>query len=382
MVEIRVQQGRSPPAPSAEVPPERRKELDAYRRAMPVQRLLDNGMDYADAVALHALVAQGVAWPEAACWLGSQNLARAEAALASDRRITARSFYRFACACFRFAQSPLIRDDDHKRSIYRQLIDAYAAAATLDDPPTRKVEIAYRGGALCGWLQRPRGIARPPVVIIIGGADGWREAYDAGARYLVDRGIAALLLDGPRQGETRLFRGVTLTADYHRAYAVVVDALLADRSLGGRVGIWGNSMGGHLAAGVAAADPRIAACCVTGGTMRPLEILDRFPRFLERFAAMVGTADDAAALALMRELDLSDDARRISCPLLVLHGAPDQVFLLENARRIHDLAAAADKTMMVWDDGDHCLYNHANEKHCLVADWFHERLEGRLPDRV
>jgi pimeloyl-ACP methyl ester carboxylesterase len=116
--------------------------------------------------------------------------------------------------------------------------------------------------------------------------------------------------------------------------------------------------------------------------MRPLEILDRFPRFLERFAAMIGTADDEAVRAVMRELDLAAAAPRIRCPLLVLHGAPDQIFLLENARPIYDLAAAADKTLMVWDDGDHCLYNHAHEKHCLVADWFRERLEGGPATRI
>jgi dipeptidyl aminopeptidase/acylaminoacyl peptidase len=382
MVEVHVQQGRSPPKPDAEISPEQRKALDAQRRAMPVQRLLDNGMDYADAAALHALATQGVPWPEAASWLGAENLARAEAAFAAGRRITARAAYRLACACFRFAQSPLIRDDARKRAIYRRLIDAYAAAAALDEPPTRKLELAYRGGVLCGWLLRPSDVARPPVVIVIGGADGWREAYDTGARHLVERGVAVLLLDGPGQGETRLFHGLMLTADYTHAYAAVVDALLADASLGDKVGIWGNSMGGHLAAGVAAADPRIAACCATGGTIRPLEILDRFPRFVERFAAMIGTAEDAVALALMRGLDLSEDARRIRCPLLVLHGAPDQVFLLENARRVYELAASADKALMVWDDGDHCLYNHAHEKHGLVADWFRERLEEGPRTRV
>src|SRR5882672_777916 len=173
MVEIHVQQGRSPPKPDAprpdaEVSAEQRKAIDAHRRAMPVPRLLDNGMDYADAVALHALAAQGVPWPEAASWLGAENLARADAARAAGRRITARAAYRLACACFRFAQSPLIRDDARKQAIYRRLIDAYAAAAALDEPPTRKLEVAYRGGALCGWLLRPRDVARPPVVIVIG----------------------------------------------------------------------------------------------------------------------------------------------------------------------------------------------------------------------
>jgi hypothetical protein len=58
----------------------------------------------------------------------------------------------------------------------------------------------------------------------------------------------------------------------------------------------------------------------------------------------------------------------------VLHGTPDQVFLVENARRLHDGAASEDKTWVEWPDGDHCLYNHSLEKHTIVADWVTERL--------
>ncbi len=62
------------------------------------------------------------------------------------------------------------------------------------------------------------------------------------------------------------------------------------------------------------------------------------------------------------------------CPLLVLHGAPDQVFLLENAQRLYAATASTDRQMIVWDDGEHCIYNHAHEKNTLVADWFAARL--------
>ena len=45
------------------------------------------------------------------------------------------------------------------------------------------------------------------------GADGWREAYFTGAEYLLERGLSVLLLDGPGQGETRLFGGVHFDID-------------------------------------------------------------------------------------------------------------------------------------------------------------------------
>jgi len=373
MPERFVQREDPPPTPSAEITEERLKEIAAHKRAMPIQRLLDNGMDHADAVDLHALTAANLGWTEAAQWLGERNLRRAAAAA---HPATARGYHRHASACFRFAQSAFVHDDDRKRALYRRLIDAFALGIVGEEHPARKIEVPWQGSALCGWLLTPRGAIRPPVVIVFGGADAWRESYYGGARYLLERGVAALLLDGPGQGETRLFRSLYLTADYDRAFAAVIQALADDGALGDRIGIYGNSMGGHLAAKVASVDPRIAACCANGGTIRPLEILDRFPRFIDRLAAMVGTRDPDVAMGVMQALDLTRGAAGIACPLLVLHGAPDQVFLLENARRVYDLAASPDKTLMVWDDGDHCLYNHAHEKHSLVADWFADRLRA------
>lgn len=35
--------------------------------------------------------------------------------------------------------------------------------------------------------------------------------------------------------------------------------------------------------------------------------------------------------------------------------------------------------MVVFSDGDHCVYNHADDKNDLIADWVADRLEGARP---
>ena len=337
---------------------------------MPVQRLLGGGMRYDDALALHAMSAAGVAWQEAGRWLGDRNVRLAQGRTAAGQR----SFFRYASACYRFGQAALPADTADKRALHGSMVWAFGQAALHDEPVTEKVEIAWRGGRLCGWLARPAGVERPPVVIIMGGFDGWREEYWPGAEQLLRRGIAAFLVDGPGQGETRLVHGLYFDADFHRAFSVMADTLLADPRLGDRVGIWGNSLGGFLAARTVASDPRFAALCVNGGTVRPIELPERFPRFWSKVEALAGSADRARAV--MQALDLGPLAASITCPLLQLHGAPDTVFLLENARGIFDGAASPDKTLLVWDDGDHCIYNHSEEKNLVVAEWFASRLCG------
>ena len=58
-------------------------------------------------------------------------------------------------------------------------------------------------------------------------------------------------------------------------------------------------MGGYLAAAVAAAENRIAACCVNGGTVRPAEILDRYPRFTTKVKPLLGIYDPEQAVEAM-----------------------------------------------------------------------------------
>lgn len=351
------------------------QEQDSYRRAMPIQRLLGGGMRHADAVALNAMGDAGIAWVDGGEWLGERNLRLAGVAASLP---SARACFRFASACFRFAQVVVPTDDARKRSLLTRMIDAFAAAGALDDPAVEKHEIPWMKGKLCGWLMRPAELTDAPTVIVFGGFDGWREEYHSGAVALVERGVAAFLVDGPGQGEARLMHRLYLDPGFPDAFATVASYLRALPGLSQRVGIWGNSLGGFLAAQSVATTGAFDALCVNGGTILPRELPDRFPRFQVKVEAMAGSAE--RAVAIMREFDLSPTVASITCPLLQLHGAPDQVFLLENARRIHDGAESADKTLKVWDDGDHCLYNHGDDKNMIVADWFAQRLGARQGD--
>ncbi len=351
-----------------------RKEADAHKRAMPLQRLLGNGMDYADAVELYRLADNGTPWHKAGEQLGQLSRQRGDETLADGHRSSAKTWYLNAAACYRVGQVPL-PDGDEKRRLYTELITSYRAGIELMEPPGEHVGIPWKAGTLWGWLLRPASAIAPPTVVTFGGFDGWREEYHHGATYLLERGVAVLLVDGPGQGETRLFGGLHLDRDFVDAFRAVIDHVLAEPRLGEAIGLWGNSMGGYLAAAVTSADSRVGACCVNGGTVRPAEFPERFPRMATKAQQLLGLEDPAAAVAELSRLHLQPrDLSRIACPLLVLHGTPDQVFLVENARALFDGAASEDKTWREWSDGDHCLYNHSTEKHTLIGDWFADRL--------
>lgn len=328
-------------------------------------------MRYDDALALHTLSGAGVSWQDSARWLGDRNVRLAAAAHGETAK---RAWFRFAAACYRFGQVAIPTDTTEKKALHAQMVDVFARAAALDYPVTEKLEIPWRNGKLSGWLMRPTGARAAPVVIIMGGFDGWREEYYLGAVQLVQHGIAAALIDGPGQGETRLRFGLYLDVEFHLAFSAIGDYLRGDPRLNRDVAIWGNSLGGFLAARTVAADPSFKAVCINGGSIRPIELPERFPRFWNKVEALVGSDDRSYARSIMEQLDLDGLCGSIRCPLLQLHGVPDTVFLLENARRIHDQSASLDKTLLVWEDGDHCIYNHSEEKNLTVADWFASRL--------
>jgi dienelactone hydrolase len=359
-----------------EIAPLRRtKAGKAHMRAMPIARLNGNGMDLADAIELHAMVDQGLDWPEAASRLGDRNLSHARRELLRGHRQSARSWYLLASACFRFGQALLPDHDPRKRALYQRLLDAFRRSGELSDPPVERVALPWRGGHLTGWLLRSRQSAPHPLIIQLCGIGGSREEYEVGSRYLLERRMSVLLVDAPGQGETRLFEGLYLDEHVTAAIRAVVDAAIADRGCDGRIGLWGNSAGGWLAGLAACEDRRIAAVCMTGGTDRPTEILDRYPRFVGELQQMTGCDDPVQARSVVDRLTLDEERLHgLRCPLHVVHGTPDHVFRVEGARRVYEGAASADKTLTEYADGDHCVSNRSHEKHMLIADWFADRL--------
>lgn len=377
-----------------------RKEAEAHKRAMPLQRLIGNGMEHADARELHAAVDIGQRWWDAAEDIGDTNASRAREALERGHVLSAVEWFRRAAASYRFGQNPLEDADPRKPALYRKLIEAYAAAGALCDPPMQRIEVDHEGGRLAGWLQLPSrpavspelpvppgplGGRRPNVVIIFGGFDGWREEYDTGARALQARGLATCLVDLPGQGEARVLDGMYMSPDpdgVTRAVGAFITALAAHPLLGDQVGLWGNSLGGHLAARTVCREDRVSAVCINGGTDRPAEILDRFPRFVRKVQALFGVDNPDTARELVDRMMLTPELlRELSAPTLLLHGHADQIFLFSSAQRLHEACGSHDKLLLEWADGDHCIYNHTGDKHAAVGDWFADRLGGDLSDR-
>jgi alpha-beta hydrolase superfamily lysophospholipase len=197
--------------------------------------------------------------------------------------------------------------------------------------------------------------------------------FDSLGEALAGRGVDALLLDGPGQGQTRLTHEHYLSVDWRDAYRSAVDFL--DRRAPGRpIGIIGNSIGGSFAMAVAVDDPRIRACCDNGGIGAPWTVPPSIGTFFSKMAAMCGPDDADHAVDIWKSVTPLADGPNAGYPLLIVQGGKDPMVSTELAEMLLHGAPTEDKQMIVYSDGDHCIYNHKNDRDALIADWIRARL--------
>lgn len=344
---------------------------DALRRAYTLARCVDYGCLPADAQALHDGVSAGRTWLAGARALGE---AHERAAVHAQDPAQARAAWLAAAACFRVGQAALEDEPAERLALYLRSTGAFGQALG-GEVGVQRLLTRHQARAHGGWLFRaPAHTARPGCVLIWGGADGWAEAFHAWVPALHAHGLSVCLTELPGQGLARLQSGSHLARHYTQMVSTLIDdlsGLLGPQA--GRFALVGNSLGGSLALRAAADDARVAACVTNGGSIDPGAGMAAFPRAARRLCALLGpsaTTDDA--LRLLGELDLPGAARSMAGALLCVHGGQDPLVSDAEVERL--CRAREDLSLMRWDDGVHCIYNHAAERNARVSAWIATQL--------
>lgn len=136
-----------------------------------------------------------------------------------------------------------------KETAYRSSLRVFRKAAQHFDPPLEIVEIPFEGKSLIGYLQLPRGVPRPPVVMHWGGVDGWKEDRTRAHSAMHEAGLAGFAVDMPGTGENPV---IYTDPSAERTFSAFIDYLLTRKDLDAtRLGVWGGSYGGYWAAKLA-----------------------------------------------------------------------------------------------------------------------------------
>jgi pimeloyl-ACP methyl ester carboxylesterase len=173
--------------------------------------------------------------------------------------------YDFAFNYCRIGRYP-VASTPGKQEAYRHSLRMFRKAAKYFDPPLQIVEVPFEGKQLTGYLQIPKGVVKPPVVMHWGGVDGWKEDRQGAAAAILRAGLASLSVDMPGTGENPV---LYVEPNAERTFAAFIDHLLQRSDVDGkRIGVWGGSYGGYWAAKLAFVEAkRIKGAVLHGGNV-------------------------------------------------------------------------------------------------------------------
>ncbi len=131
--------------------------------------------------------------------LGARYEANAEELLKLGKKEAGESYYQ-AYEYYRIGRYP-VPSSPEKMNCYKGALRSFLKAAPYLDPPLERIEIPFEGKKVVGYLQIPRGINRPPVVMHWGGVDGWKEDRRSNSEVFHTEGLATFTIDMPGAGE-------------------------------------------------------------------------------------------------------------------------------------------------------------------------------------
>lgn len=300
----------------------------------------------------------------------------AEAAEKREARHSAAEAWRRAAMCWHFGKFNWFEDIAKAEHAQRRLNACFERALWSLKPPGEKLAIPYGAATMAAILRRPMSARRPSIVLLLGGLDSVKEELQGIADYFLERGMATLALDGPGQGETGL--RLKIEPAFDRPVRAAIDFLAGIDGLdAGRIGLYGQSLGGHYAIRAAAMDSRINAVVASAGPYAVAGHWSELPHMTRMgYQYRTGARTPEEALERVRELDLTGVAQRVVCPLLVLHGTADEVVPFPEGERIANEARQA--TLWRFEGGNHSLSNRHFEARTGLADWMAAKLGARL----
>jgi dienelactone hydrolase len=277
---------------------------------------------------------------------------RSRMAEAKGRRLTAKDMRLQVAGC-RLAQFLVNASEVRQReAMYFDFVQSYRAAADQFATTVLSVDVPLSNGSvLAAHLHLPSGNAPHPCVALLTGLCSCKEELHILARPMVERGVAALVVDLPGCGESLFRSGLTCGSDeLSAAFRAVPDVIEARPELdASRLGAAGLCMGGGHAYRACSEDHRYRWCAA----LFPLFIDESedasTPNWMKSGEWFEVQTGGKTAQELLAELRWRD-SYSIGCSFLMVHGRHDNWMPLQRARKLYENATAPVRELLVIDD--------------------------------
>lgn len=290
-------------------------------------------------------------------------------AVTDGHTLTAGRAYVRAALYYHWASFMFIHDQKQFVAALEAMGECWKKAAPLVAPPMEFFEVAFEGTMLPGYIRKPAGVTRPPVVMLLPGGDSTKEELFDFTEHILPRGIATVVFDGPGQGmvSTRLKQ----RPDYEVAVRAVTDFIVKRPDLDTkRLAVGGISYGGLFACRAAAFDDRFKAVVSVSSWYTPA---GRFPSMDPLSQRGLSQDFGANPQQMQDSITMAGAAERIKVPLLQIYGGLDKASPPSHAHRVA-AEVKGPKTTLVFDDGVHVCNNLHHIVRPLIADWLADTL--------
>lgn len=268
---------------------------------------------------------------------------------------------------------------------------AYLKACAHLDPPMEVVRIPHGGMEMVSHYRAPNEASADnpvPAVLIMCGADVFKEDRGWAQEMCVERGMAALVMDAPGTGENPF----PWAPESVTAWEAAIDWLMERPEVHAeKVGAFGISRGGYSVMQLAGhASDKVKAVVANAGHPFGYELTDdemaEVVEFRNKRAELrFGGPDDPPsfpAWSVEKERDLFENwslsaqgiVDNITMPVLMINGKHDPLAPIGNIYFMLEHGPATGREARVYADAGHCAFKHFDHWAPASFDWLSEKL--------
>ncbi len=277
---------------------------------------------------------------------------------------------------------------DVKRSISEDCARAYRKACAHLDPPVEVVEFKHQGKTVGAHFRAPVSDTPVSAVLIMCGADVFKEDRGWAQDLCLDNGMAALVMDGPGTGENPF----PWAPESVSAWEAAVDYLASRPEVDGdRIGAFGISRGGYSVMQLAGTAPtKLKAVAASAGHpfgyVMDDDELEEFVRVRnERGQLRFGAPDDPPSFpstsmeqerAEFKHWALSEQGilDNITMPVLMINGKLDHLAPIGNIYFMLETGPVTGKEARVYPDAGHCAFKYYDHWAPGTFAWLADKL--------
>lgn len=275
-----------------------------------------------------------------------------------------------------------------KREISDDCARAYRKACAHLDPPLEVVEFEHQGKSIRAHFRAPASDEPLPAVLIMCGADVFKEDRGWAQELCIEHGMAGLVMDGPGTGENPF----PWAPESVSAWEAALDYLAARPEVdASRIGAFGISRGGYSVMQLAGTAPDKLGAVVANaghpfGYVMDDEELEEFVNVRNiRSTWKFGEPDGPPSFAptsveqeregfsrwALSEQGLLD---KITMPVFMINGKHDHLAPIGNIYFMLEHGPATGKEARVYADAGHCAFKYQDHWASDSFAWLREKL--------